>query len=781
MTGAGLERFYDLRDPVTAPIGDAGVERQHSFAWLAPLKAAAQQRSCDDTVRLTIDVQGIQCAACVWLLEKVFRRHPGALRIEVNPGVGRLDLTFDPSRLDIEAYLAEIGGLGYRTGPPLKGSDQAIDGLLVRLGLCAAIAMNSMIFSLSFYFGMTEAKDGDLASIFAWLNLALATAAVAIGGSVFIKGAFAAARQRLLHLDVPIAVGIVLGYAGSVWSFLASDGSAAYFDTLTLFIALMLGGRLLQRRILSRNRQMLLRDQGVDGLMVRSVGADGLLRVIRADAIVAGDRLVLAPGEILPVESRLLDATAPLSLEWINGESDPADFVAGALVPAGARNVVDRAIRVEAAGSFEASSLQALLTAPDSDRDDIARSPLWHRVASFYVVAVLTAAVAAILVWLPAGAERAIEVGVAVLVVTCPCALGLATPLAYELALTWARRHGLFVRRVGFLERALRVRKVVFDKTGTLTLGQLIVAEPTVVAELDGASFEALHAMTGRSNHPKSRAILQAIEDSERPTPTFDPDADVREVPGRGMLLTSETKCWEILADPSATAAGGVMLLCDGATVARLPFREDLRPDAAAQVAALTARGIEVWLASGDRSDRAHAAAAELGIPPERVRGDLSPQGKADFVAALDDDDTMMVGDGINDAPAFAVAFTAATPAVDRATLPARADIFYLGTGLLPVARALSLAALVRRTIVRNLVLAAAYNTTVLALAFAGLMSPLLCAVLMPLSSIAIVLATAHSFRSSSPTRTLLERALPDPVRQRRPGGRGGDALRLPA
>jgi len=762
---AGLERFYDLQGTAGVPVGELGAS---SWLWLEPLEAAAARAAAGEdrggVARLDLDVQGIHCAACVWVIETLFRRQPGARDIEVNPGLGRLRLRYEVDAFPLREYLEHLSKLGYRTGPPLKRRSSETDGLLARLGVSAAIAMNSMILSAAVYFGLSEDAAG-IHTLFAWVNLALGTLAVLVGGPTFFRGAWQGLRAGVLHLDVPISLGILLAYAGSAYLFFSGHPDDTYFDTLCAFITLMLAGRFLQGRMLDRNRQRLLADSGVEGLRVRAVDAKGHLVVAPVTEVVAGTTLVLAPGELLPVDGRLLDGQddvgGSFDLAWINGESEPLDFAPGALVPAGAHLRGRRTVHLEAATDFSSSALRDLLGGDEAADVPPKLRGFWHRVSQVYVGAVLVLAAGGFLAWLPAGEQVATTIAVAVLVVTCPCALGLATPLAYEMAHAGLRRKGFFLRRGDFFERALSVRKVLLDKTGTLTMGTLGLRDRAPLDALDDAGRAALAAMVARSNHPKSRALFAAL--GQEAVAALTPGAVVEERPGEGLTLTAPgAPTWTLGAasasgasaqdgDASArdvAASGEVALRRDGVEVARFAFEEQLRHDAARQVDALQAAGYEVWLLSGDDPARAQAVGEELGLDPARVRGGLSPEDKAALIRAIDEHDTLMVGDGINDAPAFRAAWCAGTPAIDRPALPARADFYLVGSGLGPVSEALAMTAHVRRTVVRNLWFAVVYNVAGIGLALAGALSPLVCAVAMPASSVTVIGLTAWSFRS---------------------------------
>ena len=737
---AGLGRYYDLRGTSTAP----PEKPREDFDWLDRRLDPGEPDGAPR--RIAFDVQGIHCAACLWLLQELFRRLPGGVDLRINPALGRADVVWDSSAGDLKEFLREASRFGYRFGPEGPRVRSSTRGLVVRLGVCAAAAMNSMIFSLSFYFGLAP-TDGVLFPFFGWLNFALGTVAFLVGGTLFIARAWQGLRRRIVHLDLPIAVGVLLAYAGSVHGQVTVGPEAAYFDSLTVFITLMVLGRWLQERLLERNRMLLLEDAGESALFTRRFH-DGHLDVIPATEARSGDEIWVNPGEIVPVAGTLIGSSAAISLEWITGEAAPRAVDVGHAVPAGAYNESDCVMRLTASEDFESSRVHELLR---SHHADGSFGKWWQRVGSIYVLAVGVLAAAGFLLWLPAGASRALEVTISILVVTCPCALGLATPLAVDLATGALRKRGVFIRDARFFERALSVRKVIFDKTGTLTLGRMRLDEPSAGAlrRLEREELVALTNLVARSSHPVSNLLRQEIDALERVEVL--PSFPVREVVGRGVVGTEADRIWRIgradfaLGRPDVSSE--TVFTVDGVERARFRFIEELRDDAVDETRSLAAEGYETHLLSGDESPRVGRVAAALGIPPERVGSGLTPEEKAERVRALDREDTLMVGDGLNDRPSFEAGHCAATPAVDHAALPSAADFFFLGSGISAVRAALAGAKRLRRVVRDNLVLAVAYNVVALGFCFAGLVTPVVAAVLMPLSSVGIVTLTAARLR----------------------------------
>lgn len=726
---AGLQRYYELQSGQGTPGDEAPAE----FPWLGALLELARSRSqSPNRVTVELDAQGLHCAGCVWVIQTLFQRQAGAHHIAINPGVGRLALTLDPERFPLEAFLTDLARLGYRTGPPVRDEKGAADGLGIRLGAAFAIAMNSMALSLSGYFGLEPGDADGIHALFGWVNFGLSILALLIGGPVFIRGAFHALRRRTLHLDVPIALGLVLAFSGSAFLFLSGHEDAAYFDTLNIFVALMLLGRWAQRRILERNRRLLLDDDGMLHARIRVIGSDGRIHLTPLAALVPGMRVMVTPGELVPVLAALpAGGNAEFSLAWLTGESDPIAFGAERAVPAGAHLLGQSAVTLEVREAFSSSALQRILERPD-DTLETRTDRFWHRLTSVYVVTVIAFAGLAFALWLDAGWVEALGVATAVLVITCPCALGLATPLAYELAHHRLRRLGLHARRQGLLDAARGVRHVVFDKTGTLTLGTLELDAPQRLSALPEEAREALAQLTARSNHPKSKALFGAL--SRLGDVHLDAAAEVTEVPGVGLVSGD----WRLVKDGEALA-----LKRGEERVTTFAFKEILRTDARDEVARLAARGVAVHVATGDNAARAAAIGAALGLPADRVLSGLSPEGKAALIQRLGADATVMLGDGINDALAFEAAGLAGTPAIDRAALPSRSDFYLTTRGIGPISALLDEAARVRRQTRVNIAFAIIYNVLGLSAALAGVLSPVACAIAMPMSSLIVLAVTA--------------------------------------
>lgn len=742
LVNQGLTRYYTLADGKVTPVPEPKPDRSH--AWLEPLVARAEASGAE-LCSLELDVQGIHCAACVWLMNELFRRQPGGAAITLNPALGKVSLRWRRGPFQVARFLSEVEAFGYLFGPSRKRPEDSSLDIPIRLGICAAIAMNVMLFSWSFYVGLTPA-DAEIFTLFTRLSLALSTVAVLVGGWPFFRSAWQALRSGVLHLDLPIALGILLVYGTSLLQARSGRGDLAYFESLNTFMTLMLVGRWLQQRVLERNRRFLLEDDGADGILVRRQQGDRL-ETVRAPELRSGDVLVITPGDLVPVDAVVLDAQARFTTDWITGEPDARTVRQGAQVPAGAFNAAQAAVHVRALTDFQESPLVSLLRqAPSSAERLPAHARFWNNVSRRWVLSVLVVSAVGLALWWPSGPDKALQVAVALLVVTCPCALGISVPLAYELAQTRLRRGGFFIRAPNLLDRLPCVRKVLFDKTGTLTLGRLELVDREALQSLEPEARDIAFNLAARSNHPVSRCLSAELARLEA---RFLPGLQVEEHPGRGLELVKDGVSWRLgaasWAVPASFSLQGAVLSRAGRLVESFPMRDSVRPDAQREIAALQAEGVDVWLLSGDASPRVQEMAERLGIPARNALGGQRPEDKAAVVAALDAADTLYLGDGVNDSLAFERALCAGTPAIDRPVMPGKSDFFLLGEGIGSIREALRVSRQLRAVVHRVLAVALVYNVLAVAACLAGWMTPLRATVVMPLSSLSLLLFTLYS------------------------------------
>ncbi len=727
----GLGRYYDLRRGPGVAVDD-GAPTLEGADWIDRIEAGEA---------LDLDVQGLHCAACVWLLESLYRRH-GKGELEVSSVLGRASLR-PAEGDDVRGFAEDVERFGYRLRPAGDDDQPRSDGLLLRFGISVALAGNGMMYALATYVGL---EGGPVHRFFAQLGMAAATLSVLVGGSYFIERAGRALARRQVSLDLPIALGILLAYAGALFSFFVR-GEARYADTLAIFVALMLGGRWLRERALERDRARASRADGAEHLEARLAAGR---RAIGVRQLRPGMRLWLERGALVPVEATLEEGPARFRLDWIDGEAEPRTFATGERVPAGAFLAEGRAQVVRAEQTFEESSLSRLLTRPVHRAEGGAR--FWSRAALLLVAVVLVSAAVGGVAWaVIGGPAMALEVATAILVVSCPCAFGLAAPMAHELAAARLRRRGLFVRSPDLFDRALAVRQVVLDKTGTLTTGVPALRNPCVLDGLGADSARRLATLAAASLHPKARAVSEAlVRRGIRP----DEDARPEEVVGRGVRLGDA----RLGAPEWVGVETGDLAFTDGAVTLALEVGERVRPDVHEELDRLRAQGIDIAVLSGDRPERVAEVARELGI--ERAFGSRSPEDKATWIAAHDAGRTLFLGDGLNDGPGADAAAVSGCAALDRPFMATRTDFFVTGAGLAPLTALLQTAGELRRTLRQVYAFALTYNLGAIGVAAAGLMAPWLAAIVMPISSLATLTYVGwrlgpRSTRAPSPRRAL--------------------------
>ena len=747
IVGCGLGRYYELRAEAIAPINET-ILGVRDFDWVREAQAAgdaAGQRS------LRVALRGLSCVGCVWLIEKLLGESPGVLAARVNAHRGTLRLEWRAGA-DLAQAAGRLAGFGYLIVPDDGEDHREEDGLTTRLGLCAAFAMNAMLNSMPAYLGMKA--DEQFAGLFRLLAVFFATLSMLVGGSYFATRAWASLRRGKLHMDLPIALGLISAYLAAFVGWALNLPSLEYWDFVCLFTFLMLAGRWTQERAIEQNRRRLPASSPTLRPVDVFEHADSAvpLRRLPAEALRPGQIYAVASGQIAPVCGRLLEQDAELSLAWINGESAPVVYPAGRLIPSGALNIGAGTIRLEATEAWGDSMLRRL-TEAGGDGAFVPRQ--LERVLSWYLGVVISLAVS---VFGLRGAltgdwPQALQSAISILIVSCPCAIGLAFPLATELAVGALRRAGVYLRDHRVWERALRVRQVVFDKTGTLTLESPRLADPLALAALPTEACRALFALVDMNLHPFGRSIREALSRRAELTPS---GGVLRHTPGAGVELTDPQGVRWSLGRPgwqgeeAAPAGASMAAFCrDGVRLGLFVFVEEVRAHAQETVDGLRNEGVGIFILSGDQPAKVAALLRQLGLPSESGLGGLSPEQKASWVRRHDGATTLMLGDGANDALAFSEATLRGTPVVDLGLLEQKADFYLLGRDLRGLGRLFAVARHRRRVLTEVFAFTTLYNIFAVGLAAAGVMSPLLATVMMPTSAILTLLHVTWRMRKA--------------------------------
>jgi Cu2+-exporting ATPase len=735
----GLERYYELRSTAIAPVNET-ILGSHDFDWLREA-----QKTGDSAGRRTLrlGLRGLSCVGCVWLIEKLLSESPGIVGARVNAHRGTVRLEWRDGA-DLTEAARRLAGFGYLIVPDDGEDHHEEDGLTTRLGLCAAFAMNAMLNSVPGYLGMKQ--DEQFAEIFRLLAAFFATLSMLVGGSYFAARAWASLRRGKLHMDLPITLGLVSAYLAAFVGWALRVPSLEYWDFVCLFTFLMLVGRWTQERAIEQNRRRLPASspsmRPVD--IYETADSRAPLRRVPVEALRPGHIYAVPSGQVAPVCGRLLHQEAELSLAWINGESESVLYPVGRLVPSGALNIGQETLRLEATETWGDSMLRRLTEA--GGEGAFAPKQL-ERILSLYLGVVLSLAALAFGLRgaLTGDWAHALQAAISILIVSCPCAIGLAFPLATELAVGTLRRAGVYLRDHRVWERTLRVRRVVFDKTGTLTLESPRLANPEQLSGLPEEARRALFALVATNLHPFGRSLREALAQHEVKAA---PCGTLRNVAGAGVMLTDEQGVTWTVGKPgwqgSASAPAGMSAaeFCrEGTRVALFLFAEQSRAYAKEVIDGLRADGVAIFILSGDRPEKVATLLGQLGLPAGSGLGGLSPEQKADWIRRHDGTTTLMLGDGANDALAFSEATLRGTPVVDLGLLEQKADFYLLGRDLRGLGRLFAVARHRRRVLTEVFLFTVAYNLAAIGLSAAGVMSPLLATVMMPTSAI---LTLAH-------------------------------------
>ncbi len=684
--------------------------------------------------QIEISVPGVHCAGCIRAIETGLMRIPGIEDARVNLSTKRVSVKWrGDAPPDLLNALATLGFPGHLTDPDEDRKDPELGRLIRALAVAGFSAMNIMLLSVSIWSG----ADPVTRDAFHWISAALALPALLYSGRIFFASAWGALRRGRTNMDVPISVGVCLAFGLSFYDTLHS-GPHAYFDAATSLIFFLLIGRTLDHVMRERARVAV---RGLARLAPRGATIlrdNGRRAYLPVDEIEPGMRIALAAGDRIPVDGVVAEGTSDLDCAIATGESAPRRAEAGVAVQAGMLNLSGPLTMVASARaevSFLAEMMR-LMEAAESGRARYRR--IADRAAALYSPVVHATAFLAFIGWMLATGDwhAAITIAIAVLIVTCPCALGLAVPIVQVMASRRLFENGLVVKDGSAIERIAEIDTVVFDKTGTLTLGR-----PRVVTR-DGASPHDLgiaSTIAGLSRHPLSRAIA-----AEEPAADI-VLTDVIEYAGLGIEARIGGSTYRLgrpewaLVEGTPQEDANTVLSKDGRLVARFTFEDAMRPRAAETIGVLRDAGLHVVMLSGDAPGAVRSVAAKLGIgdfasgllPAEKVARlqEMAAEGRK----------VLMVGDGINDAPALSAAHVSMAPATAADIGRNAADFVFLREGLDALPRALAIAQEAGRLVRQNFALAVVYNVLALPVAIAGFVTPLVAALAMSLSSLLVV------------------------------------------
>ena len=687
-------------------------------------------------------VPGMRCAGCISKIENGLALNPGIAAARVNFTAKRVAITHLPE-MTLPQLLKILGDIGFEavpiTGDMTDGTQQESRQMLQAMAVAGFAMMNIMLLSVSVWSG----AQGFTRDLFHWISALIALPTVAYAGRPFFRSAWAALRKGRTNMDVPISIGVLITTALSLFETF-THGPHAYFDGVVMLLFFLLTGRWLDVVMRSRARDGVsaLLKQTAAGAMV--LGQDGKTRWVEAKSLVPGMDMIVASGERVAADGVVLQGQSSFDLSLLTGESVPQRASEGDTIHAGTLNIDNPVtVRVTAAG-------------PDTAIADIARlmeqagqsKSLYVRVADraarLYAPAVHTLAAASFLGWMLAGAgwHESLLIAVAVLIITCPCALGLAVPAAQIVVAGALMRAGILVKDGSALERLAEVDRAFFDKTGTLTLGR---PEPVNLEQASAEQQSILLALARASRHPLSEAIRRALEAATVNAASL---TELREIPGSGVYAMAGNRAVSLGRPDYDVAHAGMaaLLLIDEQPSFTVHFTDQIRKEAAETVAELARMGIESSIVSGDRATAVAPVARALGLTAQTS---MLPEQKLDAIARQKKagHNVLMVGDGLNDGPALAAGHASIAPASASDVGQNAADVVFLGDALSPVATALHAARRTQQIVKQNFALAIGYNVVAVPLAISGHVTPLIAAAAMSGSSL-IVVANALRLRA---------------------------------
>ncbi len=752
---AGFESYYQTRE---APVpGAAPVPELPSAAiYDDPLAQAQFVASTGEHGReVVLLLEGIRCSACVWLNDRYLRSLPGITGVSINYTTRRAQVAWDARRIALGQIIEAVRSLGYDAYPFEPEKQRAQDtteqrGMLWRLFVAGFGAMQVMMYAVPRYIDDTGTLSAESEQVMRWASLVLTLPVIIFACGPFFASARADLRRRRLGIDVPVSAGILAGFAASAWATYTGAGEV-YFDSIAMLVFLLLGSRYLEfaaRRKAAARLDHLARWMPSYALRLRRGGAEG--ERVACHELRAGDRVLVAPGDTIPADGIVESGAGSADESLLTGESGPVEKRAGSRLIGGSVNISQPLVMQVTHAGFEtqAAAIGRLIERAAAGRPRMVESA--DRVAHALTWVVLAAAGVTFIGWLAIDPPRAFWASIAVLMVTCPCALGLAAPIALTSATSALARRGIVLTRAQAIETLAAVTDVVLDKTGTLTEGRPGLAEVRTLGAADrGRCLAFAQALEAGCSHPVAKALLTQPRTGAMPTATqatHHPGKGVEaDVDGARYRLGSLRFVQEIAGDTPSGDAGfsqgsPVYLGSASGWLACFSFSDRLRADAPGLVAGLRERDLRVHLLSGDDPRVVGELADGLGL--DSRMGGVSPQDKHAFVERLQDDGrrVCMVGDGLNDAPVLAQADVSIAMGQGAPLAQQQADLVLLSGRLQGVLDAARIARLTTATIRQNFGWALAYNIVALPAAASGLIGPWEAAIGMAASSAVVVL-----------------------------------------
>ena len=747
---SGNADYYRLRTDLPKTPEEALAELKKLDLYDLPEVQQSFVKSDGDVREASLILEGIVCAACVWLNERHLRQLPGVISVEINFSTHRARVRWDNTRVQLSQILQAVQEIGYLAHPFDTSRQEELfrkerNTAIRRLAIAGLGMMQVMMYAVPVYLAGEGAMERDIKALLEFASLLLTTPVVFYSAWPFFQGAWRDLKLRRAGMDVPVALGVGGAYAASIYATFSGLGEV-YFDSVTMFVFFLLTGRFLEMNARKRSAEAaesLIKLIPAAALRLPGWPGSRQEELVAAVKLAPSDHVLVGPGESFPADGTVVEGSSHVDESLLTGESRPLEKAAGSPVIGGSINLASPlVVRVDRIGADTVlSGIVRLLDRALAEKPRLA--VLADRVASWFVLAVLVISAGVATAWYAIEPERAFWITVSVLVVTCPCALALAMPTALTAALGRLTRLGLLSTRGHALDTLAKATDFVFDKTGTLTTGEFSLRQ---VLPLHGSREEVLAiaaALEQGATHPVAQAIRTAAG------PVTVPAEQLSYVPGKGVTGILAGKTYRLgtpefighPAPPDLTSGLTLVGLADSdGAVAWFGLGDELRPHAQALVTELKAMGVRLHLFSGDRADNVAALAAQLGI--QHARGEMLPEDKLSAVRSLQAEGAVvaMTGDGVNDAPVLAQAQVSIAIDQGAEAAQAAADMVLLSSELLCLADGVRIARKTQKIIRQNLSWSAFYNFAAIPAAALGYVTPWMAGIGMSLSSLLVVL-----------------------------------------
>lgn len=790
----GLESFYRMAVPDTGslsfrdrPAKATQFSEFDSDSFLQKF-SLSKNPSQPDEFRITLAVEGMHCAACIWLIEKLPSIVNGVREARVNWTRGTVTIGWNSKLVSLSRIAQTLHRLGY-TPYPVRESERAnrfkLENrkYLARIGVAAALAGNNMIISAALYLGMFSHMAAGMSQLLRVASCVVGLIALLVPGRIFLSSAFNAVRARSPHMDLPIALALLIGTVVGTINVIRGVGEI-YFDSLAVLIFLLLIGRWLQFRQQASAADAVEMLYRLTPSIARKL-VDGKTIETMVDLVEPDDLLEIHPGDVLPADGEIVDGGTRVDEAILTGESVPVSKTVGDEVSAGTTNQ-DSVVVMRVAKIGNGTRLSKIVDSVEEASLSKPQIVQWaDKIGGYFVAVVMLSAIATFVWWVNIDVEVAVERAIALLIVACPCALALATPLALAVAMGRSAKNKIMIKSGDVLQSLQKPGTIWLDKTGTLTMGELTVQ----TWHGDTRHLSRIAALEERSGHPVAKAIVRfadTVHDSVAESASKNNVLERRlafslsrlveeavEIRGRGMVgVVGGTDVLignqALLADHSVFPAAAQTKIAqnmiesgfspcwvaiDGEVVGLAAIADSIRPEAFDAIRQLKKRGWEPGILSGDHPHIVARVAKRLNIPLDRILGGVDPEGKLKVVKESASKETVvMVGDGVNDSAALAAATVGIAVKNGAEASLAAAPIYFANPGLNPVLELLDISDSTARTMRTNLAVSLGYNLTFAGLAFLGFINPLVAAILMPISSLTVV---SLSFRAGRLRRTV--------------------------